>query len=102
MAKKPHQKEFLDKAKNNILTVDKIQLQTYKWTGTKGTVLLLHGWESNVFRWRNLIDDLKKKTIPLLHLMLLVMGILLVTYLMFRCITNVQKKLLRHTFLNIS
>jgi pimeloyl-ACP methyl ester carboxylesterase len=58
---KPHQKEFLDKAKNNILTVDKIQLQTYKWTGTKGTVLLLHGWESNVFRWRNLIDDLKKE-----------------------------------------
>jgi pimeloyl-ACP methyl ester carboxylesterase len=57
----PHQKGFLDPAKSNVITTDGVQLQTYKWDGTKETVLLLHGWESNVFRWRNLIEVLKEE-----------------------------------------
>nr|WP_281503792.1 alpha/beta hydrolase [Arenibacter sp. F26102] len=36
-------------------------LQTYQWPGTQETVLLLHGWESNAFRWRNLIEKLQQR-----------------------------------------
>ncbi len=36
-----------------------MRIQTYQWQGKKETVLLIHGWESNVFRWRNLIGFLQ-------------------------------------------
>lgn len=54
-----HQKEFLDGAKDKIHTIQGNKIQSYKWQGAKQTVLLVHGWESNVFRWRNLIKKLK-------------------------------------------
>lgn len=56
-----HQKAFLNPAKGEVVTIENIKLQTYKWQGSKETVLLLHGWESNVFRWRNLISFLEKE-----------------------------------------
>lgn len=55
----PHQKEYLDNAKNGLELVQGHQLQFYQWSGKKDTVLLIHGWESNTFRWRNLISKLK-------------------------------------------
>ena len=55
------QREFLDEAKSNRIKTNGLELQTYKWKGNKETVLLIHGWESNVFRWRNLISYLKKE-----------------------------------------
>lgn len=56
-----HQKEFLNKAKSGVITANDITLQTYTWKGNKETILLLHGWESNVFRWRNLIGFLENE-----------------------------------------
>ncbi|MBM1106165.1 alpha/beta hydrolase [Aurantibacter crassamenti] len=56
-----HQKNFLDSAKSEIIEADSVQFQTYHWEGKKETVLLLHGWESNSFRWRNLISILQKE-----------------------------------------
>ena len=56
-----HQKEYLDSAKSDIIQVDDLALQTYHWQGNNETILLLHGWESNVFRWRNLIEFLQKE-----------------------------------------
>lgn len=56
-----HQKGFLEKAKKEIFQAEKHNLQIYQWKGTKETILLLHGWESNVFRWRNLIKFLTKE-----------------------------------------
>jgi pimeloyl-ACP methyl ester carboxylesterase len=56
-----HQKAFLNGAKSEVFTIENIALQTYHWQGDKETVLLLHGWESNVFRWRNLISFLEKE-----------------------------------------
>lgn len=58
---KPNQKVFLDAAKKEIVSTEQIDIQVYEWKGTKETVLLLHGWESNAFRWRNLIEFLKKE-----------------------------------------
>jgi len=54
----PLQTSFLKKAEDIIIEVGGKQIQTYSWAGTKDTVLLLHGWESNSFRWRNLIQFL--------------------------------------------
>lgn len=56
-----HQKEFLNNAKKEVVTTANIDLQVYQWPGEKETILLLHGWESNVFRWRNLIGYLTKE-----------------------------------------
>jgi len=57
---KPIQKAFLDKAKLTIETIGAHQIQTYHWPGSGETVMLLHGWESNTYRWRNLIKKLKE------------------------------------------
>lgn len=57
----PHQKEFLDSAKLGTVEADGVRFQTYRWEGKNDTVLLLHGWESNSFRWRNLITFLKQE-----------------------------------------
>ncbi|BFP41970.1 alpha/beta fold hydrolase [Flavobacteriaceae bacterium GF1] len=57
---RPEQKDFLDNAKFSVENVMEQQIQSYKWPGSKGTVLLLHGWESNTHRWRNLIKKLKE------------------------------------------
>lgn len=55
----PQQSAFLDDARHQRLKTMNIELQTYQWKGAQETVLLLHGWESNSFRWRNLIAFLK-------------------------------------------
>ncbi|MGB5237258.1 MAG: alpha/beta hydrolase [Flavobacteriaceae bacterium] len=52
------QSSFLDAAKHKSLEVGGMCLQTYIWPGKRETVLLLHGWESNSFRWKNLIEHL--------------------------------------------
>ncbi|GMN10875.1 alpha/beta fold hydrolase [Croceitalea sp. MTPC9] len=58
---KPTQKEFLDAAKLSVETIGEHKVQTYNWPGNGETILLLHGWESNTFRWRNLIQKLNEK-----------------------------------------
>ncbi len=54
------QKAYLDEAKSDIELVAGHHLQSYHWPGEKETVLLVHGWESNTFRWRNLIKKLRE------------------------------------------
>ncbi|MEN8789937.1 MAG: alpha/beta hydrolase, partial [Flavobacteriaceae bacterium] len=46
-------------AKHKTLEIGGMQLQIYRWPGNRETVLLLHGWESNSFRWQNLIGHLR-------------------------------------------
>ncbi|WP_339716175.1 alpha/beta hydrolase [uncultured Kriegella sp.] len=57
----PEQVAFLNRARMAVEKVADHQLQSYLWRGTKETVLLVHGWESNSFRWRNLIEFLQKE-----------------------------------------
>ncbi len=54
----PNQKEYLDAAKAAVHTVQDHDIQTYHWKGTKDTVILVHGWESNTWRWHKLIEHL--------------------------------------------
>ncbi len=56
----PQQAEYLNLAKKSIEEISGHQIQAYSWPGKKETVLLVHGWESNTFRWRNLIKRLRE------------------------------------------
>ena len=53
--------QYLDSAIKNIVTHDDIALMTYHWKGKKDTILLVHGWESNSFRWKDLIELLRQE-----------------------------------------
>lgn len=52
------QAPYLKAATYETLEVADHAIRTYIWPGKKETVLLVHGWESNSFRWRNLITKL--------------------------------------------
>ncbi|WP_431137575.1 alpha/beta hydrolase [Psychroserpens mesophilus] len=52
-------KDFLETAFIEDLKYDDISIMTYRWLGKKDTVLLVHGWESNSVRWKDLILKLK-------------------------------------------
>ncbi len=54
------QAAFLDSAKRENEWVVGHQIQTYHWVGSGDTVLLIHGWESNSYRWRHLIGYLRE------------------------------------------
>lgn len=64
----PEQRAFLDKAKHSVEIVGEHHIQTYRWPGKKSTVLLLHGWESNTFRWQKLIKKLREYDFDILAL----------------------------------
>ncbi len=54
-----HQAAFLDTSIKETLNYDSHTIMTYRWIGTKQTILLVHGWESNSGRWQLLISQLK-------------------------------------------
>jgi pimeloyl-ACP methyl ester carboxylesterase len=57
-----HQKDYLNQFDKEMVSVAAHHIQTYHWNENEGpTVLLCHGWESNAFRWRNLIEKLQAK-----------------------------------------
>lgn len=55
------QLEFLGSSYQEELKFGNHTIMTYRWLGEKPTILLVHGWESNSYRWKNLIVQLKKK-----------------------------------------
>lgn len=57
--KTPH--PTLEKAKKEMFYYNNIPIQTYHWEGIKETVLLVHGWESNSGRWKNIIQRLQQE-----------------------------------------
>jgi pimeloyl-ACP methyl ester carboxylesterase len=54
------QAAYLDDFKLTVEDIAEHKIQSYHWPGNKETVLLVHGWESNTFRWRNLIKKLRE------------------------------------------
>ncbi|CAH8283900.1 alpha/beta hydrolase family protein [Mariniflexile fucanivorans] len=50
---------FLNTATQESVFYKNIPIATYHWKGSKETVLLIHGWESNAFRWKDLIELLQ-------------------------------------------
>jgi pimeloyl-ACP methyl ester carboxylesterase len=57
---KPHQLEFLQKGMADILNLEGYKIQTYKWGSGSKKILLVHGWASHSFRWKNYIEHLVK------------------------------------------
>lgn len=57
----PIQEEFLSNARFERITVEDMEIQSYHWKGKGKRVMLLHGWESNTYRWRNLIGYLRNE-----------------------------------------
>lgn len=55
----PEEKEYLETSTQKVIYYNDIAIQTYHWQGNKPTVLLAHGWESNSYRWKDLIKKLK-------------------------------------------
>lgn len=58
---RPEQEEFLNKAKTTAIEHDSKKIQLYHWKGDGKTVILVHGWDSNTHRWKDLILDLQKE-----------------------------------------
>jgi pimeloyl-ACP methyl ester carboxylesterase len=58
---KANQKNFLNANKSELLAFKKIKIQTYHWKGKGPKVLLLHGWDSHSFRWKDMVNHLKIK-----------------------------------------
>ena len=58
---KPEQEIFLNKAKATSIESDSKKIQTYHWKGKGETIVLIHGWDSNTHRWKELIEDLQNK-----------------------------------------
>jgi len=55
------QKEFLDTARQQRIAYDDGLFMLYHWKGDGPTLLLLHGWESNSFRWQYVLPELQKR-----------------------------------------
>lgn len=58
---KPEQEDFLKAAKSTKVLVNDLKLQTYHWKGNGKTLILVHGWDSNTHRWKDLIKDLQSE-----------------------------------------
>ncbi|GAA4887231.1 alpha/beta fold hydrolase [Flaviramulus aquimarinus] len=58
---KPSQEEvsYLNTSIQEDVTYKDFSLKTYHWSGKKDTILLAHGWESNAYRWKDLINQLQ-------------------------------------------
>jgi pimeloyl-ACP methyl ester carboxylesterase len=56
----PGQAPFLQSARYHREVISGCEVQTYRWEGPGETVLLVHGWESNSFRWHRLISHLQR------------------------------------------
>lgn len=57
---KPHQLEFLQNGMSDVLELEGYKIQTYKWGSGSKKILLVHGWASHSFRWKNYIEHLTK------------------------------------------
>ena len=53
-------KKYLSHAHQVDLNYKGFTIKTYNWSGNNKTILLVHGWDSNSFRWKDLIELLQQ------------------------------------------
>lgn len=58
---KPAQAKFLDTSEQSFYDFDGKKIATYKWGSGPKTILCLHGWQSQSFRWKKYIEELDKE-----------------------------------------
>lgn len=57
---KPYEAEFLNTSVQKEINLASHKIRMYEWEGSGKTILLLHGWDSNSFRWKPLIEKLRE------------------------------------------
>jgi pimeloyl-ACP methyl ester carboxylesterase len=58
---KPIQEKFLDSSERSFTYFEGKKIATYKWGRGPQTILCLHGWQSQTFRWKKYIENLDKE-----------------------------------------
>lgn len=58
---KPHQIDFLNSHKKEVISSHSHEIQTYHWENSGPRILFVHGWDSNTNRWKNLIQKFQRK-----------------------------------------
>ncbi len=53
--------DFLADAQQSPIEIDQKKVHVYEWKNTGDKVFLIHGWESNAYRWIGLIQFLRRK-----------------------------------------
>ncbi|MEM6803852.1 MAG: alpha/beta hydrolase [Bacteroidota bacterium] len=59
---------FLSTAKQDKIAMNDFEVQTYEWEGNGKKILLAHGWDSNVARWRALLPVLQRENYSIIAL----------------------------------
>ncbi len=62
---KPFHIDFLKTSEQFEFFYDDKKIQGYKWGNGPKKVLLLHGWASNSFRWKKLIEELSQEDVTI-------------------------------------
>lgn len=57
---KPHQLEFLQTSEMFSFIFEEKRMQGYRWGDGSKKIVLIHGWASNAFRWKKIIEKLVK------------------------------------------
>ncbi|MBO6608029.1 alpha/beta hydrolase [Psychroserpens sp.] len=65
---KEDENDFLSTAYREDIKYEHLNIMTYRWIGDKETILLAHGWESNAYRWKGLIEELKDRNYSIVAL----------------------------------
>ncbi|MBI1770206.1 MAG: alpha/beta fold hydrolase [Bacteroidetes bacterium] len=58
---KPHHMEFLDTSEKFTIDYAGKKVQGYKWGTGEKKLLLVHGWESHSYWWKNIVSALSKE-----------------------------------------
>jgi pimeloyl-ACP methyl ester carboxylesterase len=58
---KQYQFDFYNTAEQFNFQFEGKKVQCFKWGNGKKKIMLVHGWASHSFRWKRLIEDLKKE-----------------------------------------
>ncbi len=58
---KPHHLEFLDTSEKFTINYAGKKVQGYKWGTGEKKLLLVHGWESHSYWWKNIVSKLSKE-----------------------------------------
>jgi pimeloyl-ACP methyl ester carboxylesterase len=53
---KRYHRAFMETGKQGIIDVNGTKIQLYRWGTGDRNILLLHGWQSHTYRWKNYVD----------------------------------------------
>ncbi len=58
---KSKQQQFLETSKQYFIHFKTNKIATYEWGNGEKTILCLHGWQSQTYRWKKYIEELDKE-----------------------------------------